>query len=226
VDNSQNVPSIKQGWLQRWSDVALHPRKFFTTSGREFRESPFQFFVLNQLVAYILLIIVSIAFFCIYWRANLLVRVRYDLADDLRGAAFLFLVYIVLNFVVAFVAALFSWIVARLGGTSTAFPPHLRTSLEVSAFEPVVAPAFGFLFLVGLEYSTVRLFLSGVMILAGRGWAAWAGYWAMRGLHAFPPLKQGLLYIFGFFIPQITLTSLCLALLWMLIFMIFVPTWD
>lgn len=231
MSNVFEIPTRSiEGWLLRWSAVVFDPREFFRSHESRSTGSALQFFVLNQLLAYILLFALSITFFFIFYRARILEQVRAGLVEKLTTASALFVVFVILNFVIVMLAALCSWSIARCFRSTTGFPRHMSASLDLSAFEPLAIPAFGLLILLfgpRFEPYGVRHLIPGVIaVIVARGWASWAGYWSMQSLHPLRGWQKWVLYLFGFLLQQVILTLLGIGLVSMFVALVVVQHWD
>jgi hypothetical protein len=215
-----------ESWIQRWSEVVFEPRSAFQSTDKSNTSTSVQFFVINQLLAYALLIAGSAAFFLFYYRSNIIAHVKDELGEAMTATAALSLAYCVLIFLSILASSVISWFISRPLGSIAKFPRHFRAALDLTALDPLSIPFIGLLLLGWSELSWSLIAVSTLGIILSKGSAAISGYWAFSSIHQLQGWRMWILFIFGHFLQQTIFSTLCAGILWLLIAGAIIPKWD
>lgn len=212
-------------WTTRWGEWILQ-RRDNSDEAKSDRIGSFEFALINLLLGYLLILLISLTHFAVYYHDILANNVRENLAGLLTSSSIMFGGYALASLLSIVVAAVIAFIVYYFLGTKASFKIHAGVFLELTFLEPVSAPLFAALFyFVDSNNLTIVIVLSVCWILT-RIWYCIVGARAMIEVHnSINSTKRNTGYIFGFLPSFLTLNLIAISITWLYI-SITVMGWD
>ena len=197
-------------WVVRWGDVVLRPRSFFASQAKYARLSATEFFLGAQTLSFVVALATSLAYFMLFYREHIQAAVVSRAAFSIALTSFIFLPYALLNLVAILVAAILSFVVSGLFGSSAELASHFRGYLHLSPFEPLGSLGLTLFWIGAMDHRASIEHFGAVLFLLARLWPIIVGYWVLRGVHRRSQIRTWGLFLVGH-IPGMLATSIILG---------------
>jgi TIR domain len=229
IQGHRESDNLIERWLERWSQVTLHPTAAFATIERNETGRAVEFFFLNHLASYLAAFLVCIFYFSVFYNGKLTVSIRRASFIDIGIWAAIGVIYVLAHLFAAVLGAAVSFPVYHWMGSAKRLREHARVLLSMSTLEPIAAASGAAIILA----YTDKVRNAGLLVVGGaaalfvgiRLYYSIMGFLGLGATHSLSRRRAIVAYTLGF-VPIFFVLSTILAGLQWLVVVAFVSTWD